>query len=80
MSSAAHQVHFLGPAKACPNSGAGARKPRFFRRIFDAVIESDRSRMDREIASILARSGGRFTDAMEREAFQSQFASKWWFQ
>ena len=82
MSSAAHYgvFHFFGSAKASPKSRAGAREPRLLRRIFDAVIESDRRRSDREIAGILARSGGRFTDAMEREMFQRQYASNWWLQ
>ena len=28
--------------------------------------------------TVLARSGGRFTDAMEREMFERQFGSNWW--
>lgn len=70
--------HFFGPAKASPKNGPSARKPRFLRRVFDAVTKSDRHRSDREIAGMLARSGGRFTDAMEREMFERQFASNWW--
>ena len=80
MSSAAGHVDLqrFGRAKGCPNSGAGARKPGLLRRIIDAVVESDRRRSEREIAGMLARSGGRFTDAMEREAFERHFASNWW--
>jgi hypothetical protein len=76
MSSAARHfdLHFFGPAKACP------KEPGLLRRIFDALIEQDQGRSDREMAGILARSGGRFTDAMEREMFQRQYASNWWLQ
>ena len=82
MSSVTHHLdfHFFGPAKTCPSSGGGARKPGLLRRIIDAVFESDRRRIDREIASMLARSGGRFTDSMEREMFQRQYKSNWWIQ
>ena len=73
-------LHLFGPAKACPESDARARKSRLLRRIFDAVIESGRHRSDREIAGILSPSGGRLTDAMEREMFQRRFASNWWSQ
>jgi hypothetical protein len=72
--------HLFGPAKARLKSGAGAGRDGFLRRILDAVIESDQRRADREIAGILANSGGRLTDAMEREMFQRQFGSNWWFQ
>ena len=82
MSRAAHRVdfHVFGPAKACPDSGAGARKPGLLKRIIDALLEHDRRRSEREIGAMLARSGGRFTDAMEREAFERQFPSNWWSQ
>jgi hypothetical protein len=76
MSSAAQHfdLHFFGPAKACP------KEPGLLRRFFDALIESDQGRSDREIARILAQSGGRLTDAMERELFQRQYGSNWWLQ
>jgi hypothetical protein len=78
MSSHAHIVgfDFFGPAKA--KSRADAEEPRLLGRIFDAVIQSDQRRSDAEIGDILARSGGRFTDAMEREMFQRQYPSNWW--
>jgi hypothetical protein len=67
-------------AKPRPNSGGGGRRPGLLRRIIDAVFESDRHRIDREMAALLTRSGGRFTDAIEREAFERQFVSNWWSQ
>ena len=33
--------------------------------------------IDREIARLLAQSGGRLTDSMEREIMQKVFASDW---
>jgi hypothetical protein len=82
MSSHAHfaDLHVFGPAKARPKNRADAKEPRLLGRIFDALIESDQRRSDREIARILARSAGRFTDAMEREMFESQYGSNWWRQ
>jgi hypothetical protein len=80
MGSAAHHLdfHFFGFAKGRADRAAGARKPHLLRRFVDAVIESDQRRSERAIAAVLARSGGRFTDAMEREAFERHFASTWW--
>jgi hypothetical protein len=80
MSGIAHHIDFrvFSPVKASSSSGARARKPGLLRRILDAVVESDQRRSDREVAAVLARSGGRFTDAMEREMFERQFGSNWW--
>jgi hypothetical protein len=80
MNAQAHHVdfHFFGAAKAGAKSRADAKEPRLLGRIFDAMIESDQRRSDREIEGILARSAGRFTDAMEREMFERQYASNWW--
>jgi hypothetical protein len=50
-----------------------ATRPGLLRRMFDAVFESCQRQADREIAEFLARSGGRFTDGVEREMTQRLF-------
>ncbi len=47
--------------------GKAARKPGILRRIADAMETHRARQLDREIAGILARSGGRFTDSIERQ-------------
>ena len=42
-------------------------KPNLLRRLYAAVIEQRRRSAEREIARYLARSGMKFTDAVERE-------------
>lgn len=59
--------HASPKCEALAACGKTAKKPGILRRIADAM-ERDRARqLDREIADILARSGGRFTDSIERE-------------
>ena len=59
-------------------NGVGARLKRLARRLTDALIEAQRRRdVDREIARLLAQSGGRLTDSLEREIMQKVFASDW---
>jgi hypothetical protein len=45
-------------------------KPGVLRRIFEAIFECRQKQADRDIARLLARSGGRFTDEVEREITQ----------
>ena len=52
------------PSAAC---GTVARKPGILRRIAAAMEKSRARQLDDEVAGILARSGGRFTDSIERE-------------
>jgi hypothetical protein len=47
------------------------------RRIFDAIFESRQKQADRDIARFLARSGGRFTDDIEREITQRLLTGNW---
>ncbi len=47
--------------------GTAARKPGILRRIADAMERHRARQLDGEIADILARSGDRFTDSIERE-------------
>jgi hypothetical protein len=49
------------PAEAKP------AKPKLARRLYAAIIESRQRRAEREVADYLARSGLKFTDAVERD-------------
>ena len=77
MASAIHSGDFdLCRARAAPvANGAGARLGRLARRLNDALEARRRSEVDREIARLLAQSGGRLTDSMEREIMRKVFAS-----
>jgi hypothetical protein len=43
----------------------------------DAPAAQRQREVDREIALVLARSGGRITDSMEREMMEKALASDW---
>ncbi|MBV8106993.1 MAG: hypothetical protein JO223_20665 [Hyphomicrobiales bacterium] len=58
-------------------NGVGAKLARLARRLSDAFAAERQRELDREIARVLARSGGRITDSMEREMMQKIFASDW---
>ena len=58
-------------------NGVGAKLKRLARRLTDAVEAPRRREVDREAARLLAQSGGRLTDSMEREIFRKVFASDW---
>jgi hypothetical protein len=57
---------YVGPSRSARRK-ASANRPGLLRRLIDAIYESRQRQADREIARILARSGGRITDATERE-------------
>ena len=58
-------------------NGGGARLMRLARRLTDALVEAQRRRdVDREIARLLAQSGGCLTDSLEREITRKVFASE----
>jgi hypothetical protein len=57
-------------------NGIGAKLARLVRRLSDARAQRQR-KVDREIALVLARSGGRITDSMEREMMEKALASDW---
>ena len=57
-------------------NGIGAKLARLVRRLSDAPAQRQRE-VDREIALVLARSGGRITDSMEREMMEKALASDW---
>jgi hypothetical protein len=58
-------------------NGVGAKLKRLARRLTDALEAQRRREVDREIARLLAQSGGRLTDSLEREIMQKVFASDW---
>jgi hypothetical protein len=53
-------------APATTEAEKAPRKP-LWRRFFDALLESQQRRADREIARFIASHGGLFTDDMERQ-------------
>lgn len=53
-------------ASAVPADDRPARKS-IWRRMFDALVETQQRRAEREIARYLASHGGLMTDGMERE-------------
>lgn len=77
MTNAAH----IGDFRLCEGRAArskntiGARARRLLRRIVHAVATYDQRWIERQTAVALARSGGRFTDAIEREIEQRAFGS-----
>ena len=58
-------------------NGLGAKLARLARRLSDALAAQRQREVDREIALLLARSGGRITDSMEREMMEKALASDW---
>ena len=65
-------------------NGVGAELKRLARRLTDALEAQRRREVDREIARLLAQSGGRLTDSLEREIIHKEceiihkiFASDW---
>ena len=63
-----------GNRAATVANGVGAKLKQLARRLsFEAQC---RSEVDREIARLLAQSGGRFTDSLEREIMRKVLASE----
>ena len=62
-----------------PTAGSNVRasKRRLVRRILHAIFESRQAQADPEIARFLARSGGRFTDDIERQLTQHLLTGSW---
>ena len=58
-------------------TGVGARIKRLARRLGEALESRRRSEIDRVAARLLAQSGGRLTDSLEREIMRKLFASDW---
>jgi hypothetical protein len=71
MSYALSRDFFHSPrGKSETGSNARGRKPGLLRRIVQATFESRQAEADREITAFIARSGGRFTDDVERRITQ----------
>jgi hypothetical protein len=58
-------------------NGVGARLARLARRLSGALAAERQGEVDRAVARVLARSGGRITDSIEREIMQSILSSDW---
>jgi hypothetical protein len=58
-------------------NGVGAKLKRLARRLSFTLEAQRRGQVDREIARLLAQSGGRLTDSLEREIMRKVFASDW---
>ena len=57
--------------------GVGAKLKRFARSLTGGLAGRRESEVDREMARLLTRSGGRITDSMEREMMRKALASDW---
>lgn len=78
MSYLAHRKDF-GPytdAATTPSASAG-RRPGFLQRVFEAMAQSRRRQVDREIAAYLTHTGGRLTDNVEREMMSLMTRTSW---
>ena len=45
-----------------------ARRRGLLRRLLDALVDARRREAEQQVARLVARSGGKFTDSLEREA------------
>lgn len=66
-----------GDRGAPASSGVGAKLERLARLLTKPLEGQRRSALDQEMARLLAQSGGRLTDSLEREAMRNVFASDW---
>jgi hypothetical protein len=66
-----------GDRKTPIANGVGGKLARLARGLTYALDAQRRRVADREIASLLSRSGGRITDSMEREIMEKALASDW---
>jgi hypothetical protein len=57
--------------------GIGATLARLAGRLTGALAQQRQNEVDREFARVLARSGGRITDSMEREMMRKALESDW---
>jgi hypothetical protein len=58
-------------------NGIGVELARLARRLTDSLVMPRQGEVDRRIAGILADSGGRVTDSMEREIMRKALGSDW---
>jgi hypothetical protein len=57
--------------------GIGATLARLASLLTSAFVQQRQREVDREFARVLARSGGRITDSMEREMMRKALESDW---
>jgi hypothetical protein len=81
MASATHSGDFdlcsRGARTAPVAIGVGGKLKSLARRLNGALEARRRTEVDREIARLLAQSGGCLTDSLEREIVRKVFASDW---
>jgi hypothetical protein len=79
MAYVAHKGNFglPGNCSAPVANGVVAKLKGLARRLIDALEAPHRTEVDRRMARLMAQSGGRLTDSMEREVFLKAFASDW---
>jgi len=79
MAYTAHSRDFglSGDRRVPGSNGIGARLARLALRLSNAPAAPRQSELDREIGRLLARSGGRITDSMEREMMEKALGSDW---
>jgi hypothetical protein len=79
MAHAMHSADFglSGGAAAPVANGAGVKLKKLARRLTGALATQRQSQVERKMARLLASSGGRLTDSLEREIMQKVFASDW---
>jgi hypothetical protein len=70
-------VGLSGVRRAPVASGIGVKLARLVRRLSDVSAAQRQRQVDREVAGLLARSGGRLTDSIEREMMEKALASDW---
>ena len=69
------RLHGGRAASVADAVGGGLRK--LARRVNDGFEAQQRREIDREIARLLAQSGGRLTDSVEREIARTLLGSDW---
>jgi hypothetical protein len=65
-----------GRGPAC-RGGVATSRPGLLRRIYDAVFESRQKQAERVVAAHLERTGGRFTDDIERRLTDRLIFGDW---
>jgi hypothetical protein len=66
-----------GGSVAPVSNGIGAKLARLADHLTAAFAAQGRSDVDREMTRVLAHSGGRITDSVEREMMRKAFESDW---
>ena len=70
-------VGLSGVRTAPVASSIGVKLTKLVRRLSGVPGAQRQRQVDREMAGLLARSGGRLTDSMEREMMEKALASDW---